>query len=144
MVTAKVLELGREVFAVPGPIGSPASAGTNQLLKEGARLVTSAVDILEELHGVGVAQRPSRPRADAAVQRSAEPSPRHPPPDLAGDEARVFTLLREQPVHIDELAIAANLPASSTLAVLLGLELRELVQALPGKLYRLRSAAPAG
>jgi len=50
---AYALEQGKEVFAVPGPIGSPMSAGTNQLLKEGARLVTSSADILEELRGVG-------------------------------------------------------------------------------------------
>ena len=117
------LELGREVFAVPGPIGSPASAGTNQLLKEGARLVTSAHDILEELHGVGQAPPPA-------------PSP--PPPDLPPAEATVFALLAAEPRHVDELATAAALPTGALLTALLSLELRDLAEALPGKQFRRR------
>ncbi|MBD0320602.1 MAG: DNA-processing protein DprA [Gemmatimonadetes bacterium] len=117
------LELGREVFAVPGPIGSPASAGTNQLLKEGARLVTSAHDILEELHGVG---------------QAPPPAPAPPPPDLPPAEATVFALLAAEPRHVDELATAAALPTGALLTALLSLELRDLAEALPGKQFRRR------
>jgi DNA processing protein len=129
------LELGKEVFAIPGPIGSPMSAGTNQLLKEGARLVTSAQDILEELHGVGVA--PQALPAPAAAEARA-PAPRTPPVDLGPDEARVFGVLADEPRHVDDLAAAAGMTARVALAALLGLELRELAESLPGKQFRLR------
>jgi DNA processing protein len=130
------LEMGKEVFAVPGPIGSPMSAGTNQLLKEGARLVTSAQDILEELHGVGVA--PLSLSAPASAPEARPAAPRTPPPDLPPDEACVFGLLADEPRHVDELAAAAGMTTSVALAALLGLELRDLAESLPGKQFRLR------
>jgi DNA processing protein len=129
------LELGREVFAVPGPIGSVASVGTNQLLKEGARLVTSTQDILEELHGVGVVPM----TAGRAAAGDAHPEEARPvPADLAPEEARVFGLLADDPRHVDELAAAAAMAPHVTLTALLGLELRELAESLPGKQFRLR------
>jgi DNA processing protein len=118
------LELGREVFAVPGPIGSAASAGTNQLLKEGARLVTSAHDILEELRGVG--------------HTAPVPPPPEPVLDLPPEEATVFALLGGEPRHVDELATAAALPTGALLTALLSLELRDLAESLPGKQFRRR------
>lgn len=134
------LELGKEVFAIPGPIGSPMSAGTNQLLKEGARLVTSAQDILEELHGVGAAPHALPAPASTPVPAAAgrAPAPRTPPADLAPDEARVFGALADEPRHVDDLASAAGMTTSVALAALLGLELRELAESLPGKQFRLR------
>lgn len=129
------LELGKEVFAVPGPIRSAVSVGTNQLLKDGARLVTSARDILEELQGVGL---PPGRAPSAAAAPAPEPAPRTPPADLGPEEARVFAQLAEEPRHVDELAAAAGLPASGALMALLGLELREVAEALPGKQFRLR------
>jgi DNA processing protein len=130
------LELGKEVFAVPGQIGSEMSAGTNQLLKEGARLVTSAQDVLEELHGVGVV--PHVLSGPASIAESRAPTPRPAPADLAPDEARVFGVLADDPRHVDDLATAAGMATNATLGALLGLELRELAESLPGKQFRLR------
>lgn len=137
------LELGKEVFAVPGPIGSPTSVGTNQLLKDGARLVTSAADVLEELRGVGSAApkpgSPSPARPPAPASAAPKPGdPPAPPADLAPEEARVFAALASEPRHVDDLAAASGLAPSNVLAALLGLELRGLAEALPGKRYRLR------
>jgi DNA processing protein len=129
------LELGKEVFAVPGPIGTPESMGTNQLLKDGARLVTSARDVLEELQGVGL---PPRPVAGPPPLAEAPPPARVAPPDLAPDEASVFAPLGDDARHVDDLANAAGVTTSAALMALLGLELRELAEALPGKLFRLR------
>lgn len=126
------LEQGKDVFAVPGPIGSPQSAGTNQLLKDGARLVTSAADILEELRGVGHAFHPAGGPASAANIDVAPP----PPPNLVPDEARVYAALTAEPRHVDDLAEATGMAPSNVLAALLGLELRDLVESLPGKQYR--------
>jgi DNA processing protein len=72
------LEQGKDVFAVPGPIGSPQSAGTNQLLKDGARLVTSSADILEELRGVGHAFQPAGGGPASPANIDVPPPP---PPD---------------------------------------------------------------
>jgi DNA processing protein len=130
------LEMGKEVFAVPGPIGAPTSAGTNQLLKEGARLVTSARDVLEELRGVGL---PPRPFNAAPVHPSGPvppPAPRTPPAGLSPDEARVYALLADAPRHVDDLAAAGGMATGAALTALLGLELRELAEALPGKQFR--------
>lgn len=128
------LELGREVLAVPGPISSPGSTGTNQLIKEGARLVASVEDVLEELEGVGVprAQAPglSRPEPQAALAL------------LQPEEERVLAALSHEPLHPDDLAADAGIPVRSLLGILLELELKGLAEALPGHRYRRRRAAP--
>jgi DNA processing protein len=127
------LEQGREVFAVPGPIGSPTSAGTNQLLKEGARLVTSAADVLEELRGVGATvPTPAAPKPGEELVAAPRPLPA----DLAPEEARVAAALADEPRHVDDLSVQTDLAPSNVLAALLGLELKGLVESLPGKHYR--------
>jgi DNA processing protein len=124
------LEQGREVLAVPGPIGSPSSEGTNQLIKEGARLVTGIQDILEELEGVGSKQpAPLRLRAPADVPQSDLPL-------LSPHESCVFAALGGQPSHVDELCARTSLGPGAMLGALLELELKGLAQALPGKLFR--------
>jgi DNA processing protein len=124
------LEQGRDVLAVPGPISSPTSAGTNQLIKEGARLVTAVQDVLEELEGVGsTPPRPLPERPRTAAEQSALPL-------LSGPEGCVLTALRGEPHHVDELSAATGMATAPLLGTLLELELRGLAEALPGKLYR--------
>ncbi len=136
------LEQGKEVFAVPGPIGSPMSAGTNQLLKDGARLVTSAEDVLEELRGVGrsasvrVARAPaSRQPLDPGFDAAPAPEPAQ-PEGLSPEEARAWSALGAEPLHVDDVAASAGLAPGGVLAALLGLELRGAAEQLPGKRYR--------
>ena len=94
MITATAAaEQGRDVFAIPGSILSPLSTGPHQLIKEGAKLVSSASDILEELH------------LDAVLEQRAVRQ------ELPADatEAALLGLLTHEPVHVDELGRAANL-----------------------------------
>lgn len=130
-VTA-ALELGREVFAVPGPIDVHVCAGTNQLLKEGARLVTSSADVLEELSGIGAVPL-SLP--GAAVKTAAGYEVVNPL------EAALLNALESEPQHVDALVTALALPPHQLLAALLGLELSGRVEALPGQHYRRADAA---
>ncbi|MBW3630079.1 MAG: DNA-processing protein DprA [Gemmatimonadetes bacterium] len=122
------LEHGQDVMAVPGPIGSITSAGTNQLIRDGARMVTSVEEILEELEGVGTGH-PPRPRA-VPVQPAL--------PLLAPDEDRVVRVLSAGPMHVDSLAAATGLRSGDLLGLLLGLELRGVVEALAAKHFRRR------
>jgi DNA processing protein len=119
------LEQGKEVMAVPGPMGREQSAGTNQLIKDGARMVTSVEDILEELRGV----RPLLP----------SPPPRAAPPELpllTPDQRDLLGHLSGQPRHVDELGEEVGLRPGAILAILLELELAGAVEALPGQRYR--------
>lgn len=122
------LELGRDVFAVPGPITSPASAGTNALLRDGARVAAGARDVLEVIHGVG--------RAPAREEPALQPAPARPLPALAPDEAAVLAAIGDAAPHVDALAAALPVPANRILGALLSLELNGLVEALPGKQFR--------
>lgn len=122
------LELGREVMAVPGPIGSESSAGTNQLIKEGARVVTCARDVIEELGGVGIAT-PAR-AAPVPAQEAL--------PLLSGDEGRVLTELDGRLRHVDQLASTLSIEHGTLLGILLELELKGAIEALPGMQYRRR------
>lgn len=115
------LEQGREVFAVPGPITSPTSRGTNRLLRDGATPILEAGDLLRALGG------------DAPMSGSL-PSP--PPCTLSAEEARVLNALTTEPVHIDVLAHRVGTPIGSLLGALLGLELGGLVEQLPGSHFR--------
>jgi DNA processing protein len=115
MITAnQAAEQGRDVFAVPGSILSPASTGPNQLIKEGARVVTTADDILEELHMTAVVEQ----------QATREALPADP------TEAALFRLLSAEPTHIDEITRSAGLPASAVTATLTIMELKGLARQL--------------
>jgi DNA processing protein len=119
------LEQGREVFAVPGPMTSVTSQGTHQLLKQGARLVTSVDDILEELRLTlqPIQERPSTGTVDVEVR-------------LPETEQRVFVCMSEsQPSHIDAIAAQSGLSMPEVSSALVQLELKRRVQQLPGKQF---------
>jgi DNA processing protein len=123
LITARLAaEAGREVFAIPGSIHSPLAKGCHQLIRQGAKLVETGEDILEELNW----QRPAsarRPAAEAAV---------------AGEEAAagLFEHLDDAPVSLDVLAARSGLTPGDLLAMLLPLELEGRVAQLPGGLYQ--------
>jgi DNA processing protein len=116
------LEQGRDVFAVPGPINSRMSDGPNNLLKRGAKCVTSAADILEEL-GMGMVQE----HVEAVRALPADPT-----------ERMLLDLLQDTPLHIDELTNGSGLPASTVSAVLTMMELKGMVRHLGGMQYSVR------
>jgi DNA processing protein len=141
LITATcALEQGREVFAVPGPVGSATTVGTHRLIKQGAKLVEGVEDILEEISTqLRVAPDPSRAQIKAHVDSS--PSVRgksdHPsrPLGLDPEELKIFELLSDEPQHIDDLTVQAKRPPSEMAGLLLQLELKGAARQLAGHLY---------
>lgn len=131
LITARMaLEEGREVFAVPGRVDSFRSRGTHELLRQGATLVSSVEDILEELRFV----------CAPPVDRKVNGGPCFGPETEGGEglspeEARVLAGLDVYPRDIDSLARAAGLPPSRLHGILLQLEIRGRVRQLPGQQY---------
>lgn len=122
LITADdALEQNREVFAIPGNVNNPRSFGCNRLIQQGAKLVQSVEDILEELSGI---ERPSTGQQELL-----------PIIDLDTDEDKVFRALTHEPLHIDFIAKQIGLTTAQTLGVLLKLELKSLVHQLPGKMF---------
>ncbi len=120
LITAfQALEQNREIFAVPGPILSGKSAGSNRLIKDGAKLVQGTLDIMQELEGV--------------LQTGA--IPQQPAPQLAGMEKTIYDLLRDEPVHVDELSHKCGKSTPEVLSTLLTLELMGVVKQLSGKMF---------
>ncbi len=126
LITASLaLEQGREVFAVPGEAGASRSRGTHRLIRQGAKLVENVKDIVEEIApqlatGAGAADQP----------------PRQLPPNASAAARKIFALLQERALQIDEVIENSGLSASKVLEVLLELELQGHLQQLPGKRYR--------
>ena len=145
LITADcALEQGREVFAVPGPITSVVSHGTHQLLKQGAKLVTSVEDILEELNpflargsGLGAQSEPSAPNPEPLYHRAHSPEPGATSGlDSPDAEQRVLTSVEaDTPAHVDAIVTRSGLAADEVSSTLLQLELRQLVRQLPGKRF---------
>jgi len=120
LITARLAaEAGREVFAIPGSIHAPQSKGCHFLLKQGAKLVETAQDIVEELLGVQHQQR-SLPLE--------EPTPADPLLDALGND----------PVTLDALMARTGASAAELTVHLLDLELEGSVARLPGGLYQRR------
>jgi DNA processing protein len=129
LITARLaLEGGREVFAIPGSIHSPQSKGCHRLIKQGAKLVESAADIVDELGGA------RRRAASPATQLEAAPDNADP------HFAALLQALGHDPVTLDALMARTGCSASELSALLLELELRGEVARLPGGLYQRRVA----
>ena len=123
LLTANLaLEQNREIFAVPGNINSPRSAGTNLLIRDGAKLISSANDILFEL----------KPQLKYLLKK--EPDIKI-PEDLTEIEKQILGTLSEKPIHIDVLSPKIGKSTAEVLSCLLPLEFRDLVKQLPGKLF---------
>ena len=117
-------DLGRELFAVPGRINSDASAGTNRLIQDGAKLVTCWQDIVSEL------PEPWR----RVVKSPSEVASGVPRPNAESDEGRVLTLLTpDEPQHIEQLIARGGLDPARAGAALVVLELNGWVRQLTGQ-----------
>jgi DNA processing protein len=127
LITANLAtEYGKPVFAVPGPIDKPTSAGCNQLIRDGATLVYDASHILDDLGELPFARQPSvaEPAADL--------------PELPDEEAAVFAAVTADESPVDRIIERCGLPAHTVIANLMKLELRRLVRAFPGFRYARR------
>jgi DNA processing protein len=133
LITARLaLEQNREVFAVPGSISSSKSGGAHALIKQGAKLVESAEDVIEELV----------PMMECSIVTARAPdSPGMPYDTFSEEEARILKALGPYPVHIDELARALCLPVGLLSGALLKLELRGVVRQTSGN-YSLSMGSP--
>lgn len=134
ITSGQATDLGREIFAVPGPVGPAASVGVHGLLRDGAAPATSAADVLEAMEWAGDGDDaagadgggrtgPSRDRLAGLLGRDAP----------AG--AAVCAALSEGPRDADDLAVEAGLDAASAAALLGRLELEGVVRGLPGGRY---------
>lgn len=119
------MEQGREVFAVPGRVDNRMARGCHKLIRDGAKLVESVDDVLEELG----------PLATPTPVRGAEADPpvRHPGELLLNEpEKQVLAAIGDEPLTIDEVVVAAGLPVPNVLSTISVLEMRRLIRRLGG------------
>lgn len=127
--TARIaVEAGREVFAVPGSPLDPRCKGSNDLLRQGARMVETAEDIIGEVPDAPLDIPLFRPRP-APEKPGTPPEPAPPPADATG---QLLELIGSTPVGVDDLVRRCHLSAPAVRAILLDLELSGLVEQLPG------------
>ncbi len=113
------LDQNREVFAVPGSIFSPGSQGTHRWIREGAKLVTRAEDILEELNVAAIGQQ-------LELQATLP---------ATGSEASILRYLSQEPAHVDEVRRRSGLPIADVSSALTMMELKGLVRHVGGMSY---------
>lgn len=130
LITARLAaDQNREVFAVPGSIQSFKSTGTHTLIKQGAKLVEQARDIIDELSHF---LKPEYNMKEAEKNEAG-----YPDIHLSPAESQVLKALEPYPVHIDELSRKVKIDTGKLLGILLKLELQDMVKQSPGKLFSL-------
>jgi len=131
LITARhAAEQGRDVFAIPGPVDSPASAGCLRLIRDGATLARHADDILEALDQ---AEMTAVPLDDTAEHKAAAEVP--PPPELEETPRRIWEFLAGGAQPGDRLAQELGLPVPELSRSLMQLEMKRLIRRLPGSRY---------
>lgn len=131
LITADfALEQGREVFALPGKVNSGTSFGTNELIKQGAKLVSDIEDIIEEFI-IPINKRQNKNnQIDPKILKSGLKD---------GEESKIYNLLSGNSIQLDELVEKTDMDISRIYDILLRLQMKKLIQQLPGKQFiRLR------
>ena len=124
IITAKwANEQGKQVFAVPGPVDSPTSRGPHQLIRDGAKLVESCQDVLEELGPFGLGMSEEEATEDARTLAMTQ------------QEKRIFNVLSTRPKTIDEIMAEVGLPANIVNSTLMIMEIKRWVRQLAGKRF---------
>ena len=121
LITAQqALESNRDVFALPGPINLPTCAGTNKLLREGAKVELCIEDILQEFN---LKELKGKEKIEMNLDK------------LSGDEKTVIDLILAEPAHIDKIIQTTKLKPNVVSAVLTGLELKGFIKNTGGQNY---------
>ncbi|HEV8618241.1 MAG TPA: DNA-processing protein DprA [Candidatus Udaeobacter sp.] len=127
LITASMaVEQGREVFAVPGEAGASRSRGAHRLIRQGAKLVETVDDIIEEI----------APQLMHRSGRAVPAAPRTLPANASDDARMIFALLQDNNLQVDQVIERSALPTAQVLEILLDLELQGFVRQAPGKIYR--------
>lgn len=123
LITAsQAIEQGRMVYAVPGQIDRPTSMGSNRLIQQGAKLVMSASDILDDLNTL-------------FPQLNPPPALSAPPSTLSENEQKILAAVDSSETPLDCIVAKSGLPTPKVSSTLLALEMKRLVKLLPGQLY---------
>jgi len=130
LITARfALELNREVFAIPGSIHNPMARGCHQLIRQGAKLVESADDILEDLRIPAKQNRLYPIKTDTNIHEN----PKDPHKTLDPDHQKLLKCLAYEPASIDELVVSSNFNAAEVASMLLILELEGIIVCQDGR-----------
>jgi len=149
LITARLAaELGKEVFAVPNRVDAPGAAGVHALIRDGAKLVESVADVLDEFSDLGIAAPAEQtaagapPPGDEAREGAPPAAPRQQTlglkAALSDDESRLVAVMDGEPLGLDVLIQRSGLTPAKVSGALTLLELKGFVRALPGGRFALR------
>lgn len=125
LITAQqAAEQGRTVYAVPGPIDKPTSAGCNRLIQQGAKLIMDGADVLDDLMTL-FPTAPSAPKVEESK----------PVATLTLDEEILYKAIGTDEAHINDIVAGSGLTTATVNATLMRLEMKRLIRALPGRRY---------